>query len=70
MSRVGESEDIIQSETLSDCCKLTKRGKRKISNSFARMLNMRVIQKHLVYVIGLSAELAFKDVIIKIIFDV
>lgn len=35
----------------------------KFAGNFSKMSNMRVIQKHLVYVIGLSANLAFKEVI-------
>lgn len=34
----------------------------KFADNFTKMSNMRVIQKHLVYVIGLSANLAFKEV--------
>jgi hypothetical protein len=44
----------------------TKNTKKKFTDNFTKMSNMRVIQKQLVYVIGLSANLAFKDVIIKL----
>lgn len=36
-------------------------NKKKISN-YTKMQNIRIIQKKLVYVIGLSAQIAFKEV--------
>jgi hypothetical protein len=49
------------------------KGKGNKKNQFAGMninslASMRIIQKHLVYVIGLSSNLANKDVYIKNIF--
>ncbi len=35
-----------------------------------KLSNMRIIQKHLVYVIGLSSGIANKEVNIKIILDI
>lgn len=43
-----------------------KSAKKRMQSNFAKMSNMRVIQKRLVYVIGLSTSLAFKDVIISL----
>ena len=43
--------------------KKPKITKKKFQDTFGKMSNMRVIQKQLVYVIGLSANLAFKDVL-------
>jgi hypothetical protein len=47
-----------------DICNISKAkvSKKKFTDNFTKMSNMRVIQKQLVYVIGLSANLAFKDV--------
>lgn len=36
---------------------------KRNSKGYSKMANMRIIQKQLVYVIGLSANLAFKEVI-------
>ena len=40
----------------------TKQNKKKLNFNYSMMSNQRIIQKPLVYVIGLSATLSFKDV--------
>jgi hypothetical protein len=55
MSKVEETVDS-NSRTLQ--AKLSKKHK----SIYSKMSNMRIIQKKLVYVIGLSSEIAFRDV--------
>jgi hypothetical protein len=46
--------------------KQKEREKREMENANRRHLaNMRVVQKNLVYVVGLSAKLAFEDVLLS-----
>lgn len=42
--------------------KLTKKSSSTSNASIGKLANLRIIQKHLVYVIGLSTTLANKDV--------
>jgi hypothetical protein len=39
---------------------------KKSKKNFSKLTNMRIIQKQLVYVIGLSQDFAFKDVRIRL----
>ena len=62
MSKVEETRESFFSSNIG------KKIKRKFNMSYPKMTNMRIIQKKLVYVIGLSANLAFKDVNLKLKF--
>jgi hypothetical protein len=42
--------------------KILPKNSKKHKSTFMKMTNMRIIQKQLVYVIGLSANIAFREV--------
>lgn len=54
MSKVDETGDISSSLNLGN-----KKGR---TNNFSKLTNLRIIQKQLVYVIGLSYNYAFNEV--------
>lgn len=41
-----------------------------VNEYFSKMQNIRIIQKNLVYLIGLSKDLAYKDVKIQFIYSI
>ncbi len=68
MSKVEETED--KNETVyynyQNRNRYTSIIKKKINMNYYKMSNLRIIQKKLVYVIGLSSAIAFREVKIKI----
>lgn len=64
MSEIQETEGKENKIQALTSRKQVRNIKSKVNVNYAKMSNMRIIQKQLVYVIGLSSKLAFKDVII------
>ena len=62
MSQLKETENNISPVNFLTMNGNNKSNKKKLTNNQTKMINMRVIQKQLVYVIGLSSALAYKDV--------
>ena len=66
MSKVeepGRSFNLLNNHERASSKNKHKIVKKRINLNFSKMSNLRIIQKPLVYVIGLSASLALKDVL-------
>jgi hypothetical protein len=61
MSKV-EDKTVDTIKTVLDTTNMKLTKTKKIKKNYSKMTNLRIIQKQLVYVIGLSKEYAFKDV--------